>query len=441
MSDAQTSRERDYAEQAVLGAIMLDRKARWAVLDMLDPGDFYNPKHETLAGVIRDLSMAGTEADPVMVIDEVLRRGLSTTLQPDWVHELTSVPPTTANATYYAEVVKRHAGLRRAKEAAEALGRAADSGADVEDVIAAARELLEGARDHRGDLSPIGSQFDYLVEELGNTPTYYPTRWPHLNNFLNGLMPGSVYVVAARPGAGKTIMGLQMAVDMVSHGPVAYFSLEMPRNQMLRRLLASESNVSLTTLSRHTLSPEDWQKVVPARSRIIDMPLYIDDRSDANLVQIEAYVRQLARGRERPSGVVVDYLQLIPATDSRKPRWEHMGDLTRGFKLLAKDLNIPIVLLCQLNRESEKNRRLPQLSDLRESGSIEQDADSVLMLQRRVDDNGDFIDEVDLVIAKNRHGQMGRIELGWEGKFARLVPIRFGTPAIDYRAMQAGEDA
>src|SRR5690606_27352154 len=139
------------------------------------------------------------------------------------------------------------------------------------------------------------------------------------------------------------------------------------------------------------------------------------------------YARTVAR-KGTLSGLVIDYLQLIPSRDGRKSRWEHVGELTRGFKNLAKDLNVPVILLSQLNRESEKNRRLPTLADLRESGSIEQDADVVLMLQRRVDKNDEPLDELDVVIAKNRHGLTGRIELEWQGKYARLMPMRWGTP-------------
>jgi replicative DNA helicase len=251
-------------------------------------------------------------------------------------------------------------------------------------------------------------------------------------------MPGAVYVLAARPGGGKSMCALNMAVDLAKRGPVAFVSFEMMQPEIWRRLIAAEAEVSLTKLNRNRLEPADWDRVRDARARIMDMPLFIDDRMGSSMTQVEAYVRQVAR-KGKLAGVVVDYLQLIPSTDPRKSRWEHIGDLTRQFKQLAGKLGVPVILLSQLNRESEKIDRLPTLSDLRESGSIEQDADVVLFLARRKDKLGQFEDVVDLIVAKNRHGAMGRLELDWEGKFARLSNRRFGDPEADWKARQAGE--
>ncbi len=427
------------AEQALLGAMMLSPTAMWAALDIVTPADFLDGKHETIATTIAAIGHQGHQADPVTVIDELLKTGAIQRVPADYVFSLTSKPSTPTMAAYYAEIVQRHAALRRAARAATILGQGVADGRDVLALVDEARAVLDQVGDTRGTIDPIGTFFHDLTVDLDHAPHYHPTPWPHLNNYLHGLMPGAVYVVAARPGAGKTIAALQIAVELCKHGTVAFHSLEMPKEQLLRRLIASQASVSLTSLARHTVSSDEWRRIAPVRNQIEEMPLYIDDRSGVSMTQIESYARQVAR-KGQLAGLVVDYLQLIPSRDTRQSRWEHVGEMTRGFKLLAKDLNVPVILLSQLNRESEKNRRLPTLADLRESGSIEQDADVVLMLQRRLDKDGEPIDELDVVIAKNRHGSQGRIELGWEGKYARLVPMRWGTPAVDFAAMQAGAD-
>lgn len=429
------------AEQSVLGSMLLSPTALWAALDIVRPTDFGDPRHEVLAQAIADVATANRAVDTVTVGDELIRTGQVAHVTIDYLHTLTSIPTSTANAAFYAEVVHERATLRRVRLAAERLVQGASEGVGVNALLDSARDLLDGDDSERSIVAPVGAAFDDMVVELERPPVYWQTRWEHLNGYIHGLMPGAVYVVAARPGAGKTIMGLQMAVDMTKHGNVAFASLEMSRSLLARRLLASEASLSMTALSRHTLTADDWnEKVRPARDRIKGMPLYIDDRAGVSLTQIDAYARQVAR-RGKLAGLVVDYLQLIPARDPRKSRWEHVGELTRGFKLLAKDLNVPVVLLSQLNRESERNRRLPTLADLRESGSIEQDADVVIMLQRRVDQDGEPTDSVDVVIPKNRHGQTGRIELLWEGKFARLssMPWQYADPSIDFKAQQAGD--
>lgn len=436
MSAEQTAIE---AEQALLGAMMLSPAALWAALDIVTPSDFLDPKHEIISNAMGGLVREKQPVDVITLSDELLRRGDAQRVPIDYLHTLTSKPTTATLAPHYAEVVVRHAALRRTSRAAAVLSQGISEGRDVLALADEARALLDGVADTHATIEKIGTVFDELSDELEHPPVYLPTPWAPLNNYLHGLMPGALYVIAARPGAGKTISGLQLARAFADRGPVVFHSLEMPRKQLLRRLIASEATVSLTTLMKHTLSPDDWHKVVPARSKILDLPLYIDDRSGVSMTQIESYARQVARTGQL-QGLVVDYLQLIPSRDSRKPRWEHIGDLTRGFKLLAKDLNVPVILLSQLNRESEKNRRLPMLSDLRESGSVEQDADVVLMLQRQADANDEPTDILDVVIAKNRHGQQGRVELGWEGRYSRLTTLRWGTPTVDWKAKQAGDD-
>jgi len=436
MTAEQTARE---AEQTLLGAMLLSPAALWTALDIIRPEDFYDPRHEALVRVMAALGNAGIEVDLVTVADELLRRGIADKVSIDYLHTLTSQVTTTANAAYWADIVQRHAGLRRAARAAALLGQGVADGRDVYALIDDAKDLLEQAGDSRGAVAPIGDSFDDLVGQLDQAPGYHPTPWQDLNALVHGLMPGGLYIIAARPGAGKTIAAVQLAVDLAQHGNVVYHSLEMPKAQLYRRILAAEATIPLTRLITNRLTREDWEQVRRVRPRIMELPLYIDDRTDVSITQIESYARQVAR-RGKLAGVVVDYLQLIPNRDGRKARWEHVGELTRNFKLLAKDLGVPVVVLSQLNRESEKNQRLPTLSDLRESGSIEQDADVVILQQRRIEDDGLPGDTLDVIVAKNRHGAQGRFWLEWQGKYSRLADPQAAAP-VDYRALQAGPDA
>lgn len=430
------------AERALLATMMLSPNALWAALELVTPRDFRDPKHEAIVEVMTALAAEGKPCDALSVFDELARRGEGQKIPADYLFGITSSTfAVSSQAAHYAELVQRYAALRRVRDAASSMQQGVADGGDVWQLVEKARGLLDGALAERDQLQVVGERLDSVIATLDKPPLYWPTRWYHLNNYIDGYLPGGVTVIAARPGAGKTIMGLQAAVDIAAHGPVLYFSMEMPEAQMHRRLIASMGDVPLTTLSRHTLAPDDWMKVRGARSRIQNMPLYIDDRSGLSMTQMEARVRGMARSSRGLKAVVVDYLQLIPNRDSRKTRWEHVGDITREFKILAKDLGIQVILLCQLNRESEKNQRLPRLDDLRESGSIEQDADVVILLQRRLESDGMPGDTLDVVIPKNRHGQTGRIEFRWAGKFARVedMPVWGATPVVDAASRAAGD--
>lgn len=434
MNVEETVRE---GERALLGKMLSSPAALWRALDLVQPSDYYDPKHEVIALTIAELAAEGVAADALGVVDRLLATGEISRVPADYVFGLTSAYTGAASVEYTAEIVKRHAGLRIAARAATLLGQGVADGREVGALIDEARRMLDGAADTRSRLDTIGDLLPSLADELDRQPVFRPTPWRALNGFINGLMPGGVYVIAARPGSGKTIMGMQLALDASQYGGVAYFSLEMPKMQLLRRVIAQEADVSLGTLFRHSLAADDWSRIGPAQDRLRERPLYIDDRSRPSITQMESVARQVAQ-RGPLAAMVVDYLGLIPNPDSRKSRWEHIGDLTRQFKIMAKELGIPVVLLVQLNRESERNQRLPQLSDLRDSGSIEQDADVVLMLQRQRDKLGEQTDVLDVVIAKNRHGQQGRVELLWEGKYARLGNLHYGTPTVDYASRAAG---
>jgi replicative DNA helicase len=215
-------------------------------------------------------------------------------------------------------------------------------------------------------------------------------------------------------------------MELMHKGPVAFSSLEMSTEQLLTRLIAARGRVHMNNLMSNTLSAEQWVKVQSMRLDILKMPLYVDERSGVNVTQIKAFARSVSR-KGPIAGVVVDYLQLVTGGDGRQNRTEVVGEISRQLKILARELDCPVVALSQLNRESVKGgHRRPTLGDLRESGSIEQDADVVMLLQREVDKNDNELDTLAVWVAKNRHGQQGMKKLLWEGQYARLSPLQYG---------------
>ena len=290
-----------------------------------------------------------------------------------------------------------------------------------------ARELAETARGELdrtvlstgAEVTSVADVVDSVSDSLHQVPTFARTPWTQLNDLIDGVRPGGLYVVGARPGDGKTIVGLQLADYLARRGPVGYASLEMPTTELTKRLIAMHGGVHMTALTRHVLTPHDWERIDKARDYVGRLPLFVDDRSGVTITQIRSFARTLSR-RGPLQAIVVDYLQLINSTGSQKARWEVVGEYTRALKIMARELDVPVIVLSQLNRQSADGARPPTLADLRESGSIEQDADVVMLLQRPLDEMEQKTDELSVYVAKNRHGQTGRVSLFWEGHFARV---------------------
>lgn len=418
------------AEQSVLGGMMISSAAALTALGLLEPRDFYVPKHQLIFEAIRKLTAAGDPTDVVAVSDELIKTGeLPRAGGADYLHSLTSIVPTAANAGYYAGIVSERALLRRLVDAGT---RIVEMGYAGEGEPLAIVEAARGEVDNVGSLeshqhaASVGDQFDYWAEAQQHPPGSVETPWRDLNAMLGGgLHDGRFYVVGARPGDGKSIMALQIAHRLAMEGPVAFSSLEMSRNELLTRLVSMRAKIHMTTLAEHRLSRDQWIRVADVRREVSELPLVIDDRSGVTVTSIQAFARTVAR-RGHLAGVVVDYLQLVSGSRT-KDRHEVVGEISRQLKIMARDLNCPVVALSQLNRDSVgKGRRAPSLADLRESGSIEQDADVVLLLQRALDKDDQPGDRLNVHVAKNRHGQTGVRTLLWEGKFSRVVSPAWG---------------
>lgn len=422
------------AERSVLGAAMLSADVLDDVLAIVEPGDLYDQRHETVFAAVRRLNDAGAPTDVVAVVDDLVSEGqLIGALDAAYVHSLTSAVPTAANGGYYAQIVHEHAIRRRLLDVGTSIAQiAGNTGVDAMEAVEIARQRVDGVGANTAPAieSFGGWAFDQFVDGLGEKPKHIPTPWWDINNHLSGLRAGGLYVVGARPGQGKSIVGLQMALRLAKEGPVAFCSLEMSRNDLMARLVSQLAQVSLHSLVNHEVTQSGWQNIAMVRSQIQQMPLYVSTSDEVSTItQVRAFARSVARRApkgQRISGLVVDYLQLLTSGERVESRQIEVAGFSRSLKLLAQSLGIPVIALSQLNRGSTTRRsNRPTLADLRESGAIEQDADAVLLLHR---DEKNSPNRLDVDIAKNRQGQQGRVSLQWEGTFSRVVS-RAWTPS------------
>ena len=294
----------------------------------------------------------------------------------------------------------------------------------MHELISSAREELDAAETTA--LSKVRYVRDILpdvIERLQTNATFIPTPWPSLNRLIGGLRPGAVYVVAARPGVGKTVIASQIAACLAEHGRVAFSSLEMSEDDLVSRLISERLNIRVGKVKDNRMTDYDWNVLAGGRAQLNAMSIAIDDRAAVSAVEVRAYAKAVSR-QGTLSGVVVDYLQLM-SSRSKLDRHLQVSEFSRQLKIMAKDMRVPVIALSQLNRQSEARADgVPRLSDLRESGAIEQDADVVILL-RRVENPGHTFENPNesiwLDVAKNRHGETGEVELAWQGEFSRAV--------------------
>jgi len=428
------------AEQCVLGSMMLSKDAIADVVESVRGADFYFPAHETIYEAILDLYSRGEPADAVTVAAELQRRGeLARIGGAPYLHTLIASVPSAANAAYYAAIVREKAVLRRLVEAGTRIaqmGYAADG--DVDDVVDRAQAEVYNVTDRRGseDYRPLSEIMEATLDEIeaigshGGHLIGVPTGFADLDALTNGLHPGQLVVVAARPGVGKSILALNLARSASIHHDLTsvIFSLEMSRTEITMRLLAAEARVPLQHMRQGTMTDDDWARLARKMGEVSGAPLFIDDSPNMTLMEIRAKCRRLKQ-RHDLRLVIVDYLQLMTSGKKVESRQVEVSEFSRNLKLLAKELEVPVVAVAQLNRGPEQRTdKRPMLADLRESGSIEQDSDMVILLHREdaYERESSRPGEADFIIAKHRNGPTATITVAFQGHYQRFVDMAHG---------------
>ncbi|MBR5950474.1 MAG: replicative DNA helicase [Actinomycetaceae bacterium] len=420
------------AEMSVLGSMLLSKDAIGDIVETIIEKDFYKPIHADIFRAIVKLYGKGVPADPLSLAHELERNGdLDRIGGKLYIDTLISTVSTPANAVYYAEIVKEQAQLRALVEVGTRITQLGytTNGADVEQLVDTAQAEVfaiseERASDSFHELSEI---IPGLINELeinasrDDSLRGVPTGFRDLDAKLNGLREGQMIIVAARPGAGKSTLAMDIArTAAIKHDmATVYFSLEMNRNELAMRLLSAETDIFLDKMIIGRIEDRDWEKIATTLERISVNPLIIDDSPNITTSEMRAKCRRLKQQHDIKL-VIIDYLQLLSSSGKRsaESRQQEVSEQSRAIKLLAKELGVPIITVAQLNRNSENREgKRPQVSDLRESGSLEQDADVILLIHRqdlyRPEEERDGSAEV--IIGKQRSGPTGTVELLFRG--------------------------
>jgi replicative DNA helicase len=426
------------AEQCVLGGMLLSQDAIAEVIETLRAQDFYRPAHQIIYDAILDLYGRGEPSDAVTISAELTKRGEITRVGgAPYLHTLISSVPTAANANYYAKIVHERSVLRKLVEVGTRItqrGYAAD-GADADAILDwAEAEVLSIAEKRAGeDYMPLSEIMPGALDEIeaigsrGGQLVGVPTGFQDLDALTNGLHPGQMVIIAARPAVGKSTLALDLArAAAVKHSlTAAFFSLEMSRNEITMRLLSAEARVALHAMRSGTMTDEDWTRLARRMSEVSEAPLFIDDSPNMSMMEIRAKCRRLKQQHDLRL-VVVDYLQLMTSGKRVESRQVEVSEFSRSLKLMAKELGVPVVALSQLNRGPEQRTdKKPMVSDLRESGSIEQDADVVILLHREdaYEKESPRAGEADLIVAKHRNGPTTTVTVAFQGHYSRFVDM------------------
>lgn len=423
------------AEEAVLGAILLSREALGSVVEAgLRYDDFYKPAHQHIYDAACAVSQTGGPADTITVADELRRVGLLDMIGGvETLHRLQNATPAISNAAHYAKIVADAAMLRRLIMVAGDISELAYSGPEnVDQALDEAETRVFKVADRRvaDTYAEIGELMKDAIDRIeenyarGDTITGTATGYADLDELLSGLQPSTLNIIGARPAMGKTAFGLGMATHIAktTSRPVLVFSLEMGHVELTQRILSSEAEVDSTRIRNGNLSESDWAKIGRAIGRL-EVPLFLDDNPRVTVMEIRAKARRLKMQRGDLAMILIDYLQLMTGGGNAENRQLEVSEISRNLKILARELEVPIVALSQLSRNLESRAdKKPVLSDLRESGSLEQDADVVMFLYRDEVYNKESPDRgaADLFVAKHRAGPIGDMRLVFRAQYTRF---------------------
>jgi replicative DNA helicase len=432
------------AEESVLGAMLVSGNAVATVSELLQPDDFYRRSHATIYQAILEMYGRGENVDTITLTNALSNRGLLDEVGGKAVvHTLAATVPAVANARHYAQIVRDtasyrgliRAGTRIAELGYERLG-------EPPELVDQAEQIVFEIADKRisGDFQPIEpllkQSFERLTQlyESDSEVTGVPTGFRDLDRITAGFQPSNLVILAARPGMGKTSLALNVAshLGVTEETPVAIFSIEMSREEVTQRLMCAEGKVDSSRLRTGRLATEDWTRLTSACDRLSRAPIYIDDTAGISPIEIKAKTRRLKSRHQDLGLVIVDYLQLIGGAGRFDNRVQEISHISRALKLIGRDLNVPVLACSQLSRAVEQRGqgdKRPQLSDLRESGSIEQDADLVMFVYRDEYYHPDSEDKgtAEVIVAKHRNGPLDTVKLAYQGRYTRFANLAKGA--------------
>lgn len=444
------------AEQSVLGAMLLSKNAIDPAADALEGRDFYRPAHETIFDVICDLASRGEPADAITVAAELTRRGdIGKIGGASYLHDLVQGTSIAANVDYYADIVHEKAVLRRLVSVGQRIAQLGQAGqgdvAEIVDTAQAAVLDVDGAsnkEDYRLLFDVAASAVDELeqIELRTGEVQGVMSGFPELDRLTTGFKAGQMIVIAARPGVGKSTLGLDIVRNAaIRQGKTAaFFSLEMTASEIAMRLLSAEARVAINHMRGGTMGTREWTAIAAAMNNVQAAPIVIDDSPNMTMPEIRSKARRIKK-QHGLDLIVLDYLQLMTSGKRVESRQVEVSEFSRQIKLLAKELEIPVIAISQLNRGSEQGAdKTPQLSQLRESGSIEQDAD-IVMLLHRPDATGagesERPGEADIIVAKNRSGPVNKVGVVFQGHYSKFAPAARDVEPPDGGGVSASDFA
>lgn len=386
----------------------------------LDPADFYDPRAEDTWRTILEMQAQGDPVDPATVSQKLDAKGSRLPgLTFDWLFESVQANTTMGHVDSYVGMIRDAAVKRRVEAAARGIVQAAQSGMGADDLTDMARgAFTDVGASQAVELETLAQSMPRTIDMIERPPEYVLSPWADLNAAIGGFAPGRLYVIGARPGVGKSVAALQSALALARKGHVSFCSLEMSKEELNQRIIAHDLSIPMDRIMNNQLNERDWARISERMQTWARSRLMVNDDSGVTFNALRRHARAVAK-RGQLSGVIVDYLQLLSAEpgDQRK-RHEIVADFSRNLKILARELQVPVIALSQLNRESAARAdKRPKISDLRESGAVEQDSDVVILLHREL--VGPQVGELSVHVAKNRQGKTGAFKLKFYGEFSR----------------------
>ena len=429
------------AEQSVLGAVFISPETMTSLADELTPEDFYKPANKIVFKTMLSLLEKGEPIDATTMVSALTNQGdISNIGGINYVVELVNSTPTSKNVEHYAKLVKEKSTLRRViADLSDSLSSAYQGDVSISDLIAKTeKSMLDISNQNTGtgfrNVADILDTHMQIVETRSQTDgfvTGLSTGFVGLDKITTGLHEGNLIILAARPAMGKTALALNIAkhVATMERKPAVIFSLEMGAEELIERMVASEGMVPGYHLKTGNLSTDEWKRLVHAQSNLYDVPIFVDDTAGIRISDIRSKARKLSQEMGGLGIIIIDYLQLITGS-KRENRQQIVSEISRELKILAKDLRVPVIALSQLSRSVEQRQdKRPMLSDLRESGSIEQDADIVAFLyrdayyQKEQADSQEANNVTELILEKNRHGSLGTVKLYFHKEYTKFSSV------------------